>query len=142
MCSVCFPTDKPSAPENLQVSAMTENSISLRWSEPSDNGGCLISQYVIEKREGNKRTWQRDGAVSDTEFTSIALTAGQSYSFQVAAENEVGVGPFVELPKSVIPKSQFGKGFCCLSIILSVFSSYVMFLSTASYTYVVLYNIS
>jgi len=91
------------------VSSITENSVSLRWSEPSDNGGCLITQYVVEKREGNKRTWQREGVTSDSEYTSIALTAGQSYSYQVAAENEVGVGPFAELPKSVIPKSQFGE---------------------------------
>jgi titin len=101
--------DKPTAPENLAVSSTTENTVSLRWSEPSDNGGCLITQYVIEKREGNKRTWQREGTTSDSEYTAIALTAGQSYGFQVAAENEVGVGPFVELPKSVIPKSQFGE---------------------------------
>jgi titin len=105
---VFFP-DKPSAPENFTVASMTENTVSLRWSEPSDNGGCLITQYVVERREGNKRTWQRDSTTTDVEHTAIALTAGQSYSFQVAAENEVGTGPFVELPKTVIPKSQFGE---------------------------------
>lgn len=33
----------------------------------------------------------------------------QSYLFRVAAENEVGVGEFVELSNSITPKSQHGK---------------------------------
>ena len=36
------------------------------------------------------------------------LQEGQAYLFRVAAENEVGVGEFVELPDPVTPKSQHG----------------------------------
>jgi len=86
---------------------MTENTLKLKWAEPSDNGGCLIKQYVVEKREASKRAWQREGVATDTEYQVIALTTGTPYLFQVAAENEVGVGPFVELSKPVSPRSQF-----------------------------------
>jgi len=99
--------DKPSAPENFAVAATTDNTVELKWAEPDDNGGCIITGYVVERREASKRTWQRDGACTDLEFKAIALNAGQAYSFQVAAENEVGVGPFVELSKPATPKSQF-----------------------------------
>jgi len=102
-------SDKPSAPENLSVIDMTENTVKLRWAEPSDNGGCIIKQYVVEKREASKRTWQREGVATDVEYQVIALNPGTSYLFQVAAENEVGVGPFVELSKAVAPRSQFGE---------------------------------
>ena len=78
--------DKPSAPENLSVSEMTENTVKLRWAEPSDNGGCIIKQYVIEKREASKRAWQREGVATDTEYQVIALntstartTAGRGF---------------------------------------------------------------
>ena len=42
------------------------------------------------------------------EFTVTRLMEGDSYNFRVAAENEVRVGEFAELPKSVVPKSQHG----------------------------------
>lgn len=110
--------DKPSAPENLSVIDMTENTVKLRWAEPSDNGGCLIKQYVIEKREASKRAWQREGVATDTEYQVIALSAGTPYLFQVAAENEVGVGPFVELSKPVSPRSQFGESVVVTTVVI------------------------
>jgi len=94
---------------------MSENTVRLKWAEPSDNGGCLIKQYVIEKKEAGKRAWQREGVASDTEYEIIALNTGTQYLFQVAAENDVGVGPFVELAKAVAPRSQFGE---CLGRLL------------------------
>ena len=49
-----FQSDKPSAPENFSVAGTTENTVSLKWQEPDDNGGCLIKQYVVEKTRGNE----------------------------------------------------------------------------------------
>ena len=109
ICIFSLFSDKPSAPENLRVTGFTENTVSLKWEEPKDDGGCLISQYVVEHREGLKRAWTRDGTCTEEEYTAIALTEGGKYIFHVAAENEVGVGEFVELKKAVIPKSQHGE---------------------------------
>ena len=71
------------------MKSFTENSITLNWDQPEDDGGCLITQYIVEHREGTKRSWQRDGTCKEEEYTSIALTEGQNYTFHVAAENEV-----------------------------------------------------
>ena len=99
--------DKPGPVENLKVTGITENSVGLRWEDPEDDGGCMITEYIVERREQMKRSWDREGTTEETEYNAIALTEGNSYNFRVAAVNEVGTGPFTELPKAVIPKSQF-----------------------------------
>lgn len=97
------------------MKSFTENTVTLTWDDPDDDGGCLITGYVIENREAIKRTWQRDGTTSENTHTAIALIEGTAYVFRVAAENEVGLGEFTELTKSVSPKSQFGKCSLMLS---------------------------
>ncbi len=47
-------------------------------------------------------------SLKEEEFTVSGLREGQPYQFRVAAENEVGVGEFAELP-NVVPKSQHGQ---------------------------------
>ena len=88
---------------------MTEDTVSLSWEDPKDDGGCLVTQFVLESREGGKRVWQSVDTTGNMEYTVTNLKEGTTYSFQVAAENEVGVGSFVELKKSVAPKSQHGE---------------------------------
>lgn len=88
--------------------------MALKWNAPDDDGGCLITGYIIENRESSKRSWQRDGTTSDITYESIALTEGATYVFRVAAENEIGLGEFVELSKSVQPKSQYGNYPVCV----------------------------
>ena len=106
-----FVVDVPSEPRNLSVATVSEKSIGLRWDEPESDGGCDLTQYVVEMREGNRRTWQRAGVSSladDRKYTALALTAGQQYAFRVAAENRVGVGEWAEMSQSVTAKSAHG----------------------------------
>lgn len=62
----------------------------------------------MEKREISKRTWTKVADVEDVEYNVEDLIEGTTYQFRVAAENDVGISEFVELPKPVTPKSQKG----------------------------------
>jgi len=93
------------------MTSSTETTVILGWNPPAYDGGSPIKRYVIERREPNKRTWSSIGATTSSEtleFTVENLTAGQAYSFRVAAENGCGVGEFAEMQQPVVPKSQFG----------------------------------
>jgi len=46
-------------------------------------------------------------STSEQNASLTGLTEGTTYMVRVAAENEVGVGEFAELSKSVVPKSQY-----------------------------------
>ena len=108
-------TDKPSAPQNLSVTEVTSESCVFHWETPADNGGCEIKQYVIEKREANRRSWNKVGTVVTLEMTITKLVKNTTYVFRVAAENEVGVGEFAELPEPVTAKETFSES--CLSLL-------------------------
>lgn len=103
-----FP-DKPGKVQNLAVKSTTENSVALEWEDPEDDGGCLITQYIVEKRAASKRNWESVGKFEEMECEITRLTEGKNYSFRVAAVNQIGAGEFSELSKSVQAKIQAGK---------------------------------
>lgn len=53
-----------------------------------------------------KRSWSAVDVTPDMDYTVTGLSEGVTYSIQVAAHNEIGVGAFAELKKPVVPKSQ------------------------------------
>lgn len=101
--------DKPQAPRNLTIQSVTEDSVSLEWQPPAEDGGSLIKGYTIEKREASRRSWHKVGITRDTRFTVKPLVEGQSYYFQVRAENEFGFGEAVEVSQPATPASSIGK---------------------------------
>ena len=107
-----FCLDKPGQSEFLKPDSITDTEITLKWSEPQDDGGCDILGYHVEIREASRRTWQRCGHVAatcDRQFTAKSLRKNERYLMRVAAENEVGVGEFAELSETVLTKGKIGQ---------------------------------
>ena len=71
MFLTCFfsSTDKPGPPESFRPTEITENAVTLKWAEPNNTGGCDITNYHLEQKNGGARVrWQkvRDYEVSTT----------------------------------------------------------------------------
>ena len=105
--SVVDGVDKPSAPRDVHVTSAVDSSVSLSWSAPRDDGGSALTQYVVEKREALRMSWQPAAAVpaASTSATVTGLDPGVMYVFRVSAVNSVGTGPPEELSKAVAAKS-------------------------------------
>lgn len=43
----------------LKCFDVTSDTITLSWDAPEDDGGCAITNYVIEKRESSRRSWTK-----------------------------------------------------------------------------------
>ena len=107
---MCF-SDKPSAPQNLRVTAVNKDSVWLAWDEPDQDGGAPIKRYMVQKAD------VKSGIVSDAGDTSadttqlkvIKLLEGTDYMFRVAAENEIGEGKQASLAEPVTTCLPFGK---------------------------------
>ena len=103
---------------------LTSDSCKLIWRFPDDDGGSPISNYVIEKREADRKAWTAVSA-NIGGHTAIAhgLTIGKAYFFRVAAENAIGVGPFVGTASEIIIQDPISKGDEGLTLYLHTKSS-------------------
>lgn len=88
--------DAPDAPARPEVSSVQADSAVLSWREPNDNGAS-ITTYHVRGSNGFSQTCTATTCRLDN------LTPGQKYTFQVAAENEKGTGPFSQSSLAVEP---------------------------------------
>ena len=82
----------PSAPTNLAVSAITNNSVTCAWSAGATSPGGTT--FSVQYRISGASTWTT--AVSNTSSTSASvtgLTANTAYQVQVIPSDSAGVGP-------------------------------------------------
>ncbi|KAL7882191.1 hypothetical protein AOLI_G00090400, partial [Acnodon oligacanthus] len=94
--------DTPGAPQNLKISKVTKESVSLEWDPPLNDGGTKIKNYVVEKREATRKAYATVNAICHkTEWTVDQLQEGCNYYFRVLAENEYGIGLPIETGESV-----------------------------------------
>lgn len=68
--------------------------IGLAWNPPTDDGGSKITNYVVEKREDNRKSWVHvSNDPKDCAFVVTRLTENHEYEFRIMAQNKFGVGP-------------------------------------------------
>lgn len=111
----------PTAPLNLtttQGNGIGNGEVSLVWSAPQNNGGTSILSYIVEFSLDSGSTWTRlpvgnytlNRALSNSTHCSIlGLSSLNTYKFRVAAQNNVGIGPFSQNSSSVTPASSAPK---------------------------------
>jgi len=106
----CVLLGKPSAPENLCVTDVHKDSVTLKWDAPETDGGMPVKTYNVEKRDAMKTTWLSAGRVDGDTFTFKVshLIEGNDYYFRVTAENKIGAGEPAELSKAVTAKLPYG----------------------------------
>jgi len=105
-------TEVPSSPRNVTVVECGKDFVNLSWQCPATDGGSPVILYIIEKRDvtgaaagaGGGGTWVECATVEANELSVRVrdLLQGNSYLFQVSAENRVGAGPPTALQQPVV----------------------------------------
>ncbi|KAF3843782.1 hypothetical protein F7725_002631 [Dissostichus mawsoni] len=91
----------PSSPQELEITNITRDSMTVCWNRPESNGGSEIVGYIVEKRDRAGVRWTKCNKrrVTDLRFRVTGLTEDHEYEFMVSAENAAGVGkPSPPLP--------------------------------------------
>ncbi|XP_023314705.1 twitchin isoform X11 [Trichogramma pretiosum] len=87
------PPGPPGAPRGVETS---EDSITINWTKPRNDGGSPITGYIVERRLFNDEKWIKatQAIVTDTTYRCAGLIENYEYEFRVAAVNAAGQGPF------------------------------------------------
>ncbi|KAJ8337401.1 hypothetical protein SKAU_G00386210 [Synaphobranchus kaupii] len=93
----------PDPPEDPEVVSKSEQSVTLSWYTPLNDGGSPILGYRVEMRLADSALWLpcHTEPVRSTEFVVDNLIPGTGYSFRMAALNQAGIGEPVQLPDTV-----------------------------------------
>lgn len=106
--SLCL--DKPGPPDGeIQFKKVTADNITIMWSPPADEGGAMVTHYIVEKRETSRVMWSMvSEKLVDCIVNVPRLIQGNEYIFRVRGVNKYGVGDPLE-SEPVIAKNAFGK---------------------------------
>lgn len=110
--SSCLLLAVPERPEDLIVTAVTKDSISVAWRPPKYDGGAEVTEYVLESRMIGRDNFTRVGGedkLTDRKFTLTGLKDGSSHEFRVLAVNQVGQGKPSFCTKPIQCKDELGE---------------------------------
>ncbi len=94
---VCATTESvPGPPASLEAVAVGDDTVTLTWNAPAEDGGSAITGYRIDytKDGGGQQTEVSDSATTTREYEHASLDAGTDYCYRVAAINDNGTGLF------------------------------------------------
>ncbi|KRF85408.1 twitchin isoform X27 [Drosophila virilis] len=89
------PFDEPNKPGTPEVIDYDNQSISLKWTPPKNDGGAPIQKYIIEKKDKNKPDWEKALEIpgDQLEAAVAGLQEYGEYQFRVIAVNKAGPSP-------------------------------------------------
>ncbi len=88
------PVTRPSAPRGLRADASRgRGQVRLAWKVPAATGGARVTDYVVQRRVGNRWRTVPDGRGARLTATVRKLPAGRT-TLRVAAVNRAGQGPW------------------------------------------------
>ena len=96
----------PDAPTGVAGNS-GDQSVSLHWSAPANNGGAAITSYRITPYIGSSAQTPVSTGSAATSYTVTGLTNGTAYTFTVAATNSVGTGAASAASAAVTPNPRY-----------------------------------
>lgn len=107
---MCYPA-VPDRPEDLEVTAVHRDYISLTWKPPVSDGGSEVTKYILEARMIGKDKFTRltKEKLMERRYTYDGLRDGDTYEFRVSAVNEIGPSKPSFCTKPITCKDELGE---------------------------------
>uniref|UniRef100_A0A0N5D1Z0 non-specific serine/threonine protein kinase n=1 Tax=Thelazia callipaeda TaxID=103827 RepID=A0A0N5D1Z0_THECL len=82
--------DRPDPPRFPIVENILDEAAILSWKTPELDGGAMITNYIVEKREAVVGQWEKCAKSRYTYLTIEGLKPKHTYEFRISAENKYG----------------------------------------------------
>ncbi|OZC09937.1 hypothetical protein X798_03043 [Onchocerca flexuosa] len=82
--------DRPDPPRFPIVENVLDEAAVLSWKTPELDGGAMITNYIIERREATGGQWEQCAKSRYTYLTIEGLKPKHTYEFRIIAENKYG----------------------------------------------------
>lgn len=94
--------DCPEPPRFPIVENVLDEAVILSWKPPNLDGGSMVTQYIVEKRNVGGGVWEPCAKTRFTYLTVEGCRPKASYEFRISAENKHGVSPPCEPTAPVV----------------------------------------
>ncbi len=96
-----YSIDVPGAPRDPHIESVSDESVTLSWTAPEDDGGSYITNYLIEKLDPDTGKWIKAATSRSPRCTVENLLPNKPYQFRIIAQNIHGSGQPSEPTKTV-----------------------------------------
>ncbi|XP_044076743.1 immunoglobulin-like and fibronectin type III domain-containing protein 1 [Siniperca chuatsi] len=87
---------RPQGPVDIMESAVT--SVEFKWKPPKDNGGCPVTNYIIERQQVGRNKWSNLGEIpgSNPSYKDSDVDPGRRYCYRIRAKNAEGISDYLQ----------------------------------------------
>lgn len=73
-------------------------SIEFKWKPPKDNGGCPVTNYIIERQQLGRNKWTNLGEIPaiNPSYKDSDVDPGRRYSYRIRAKNTEGISEYLQ----------------------------------------------
>ncbi|KAF7711539.1 hypothetical protein HF521_000550 [Silurus meridionalis] len=89
---------KPTPPQGpIDVIESSLSAIEFKWRPPKDDGGCPVTNYILERQQVGRNSWIKIGEIpGQPVYRDTNIDRGKKYCYRIRAKNSEGISDVIE----------------------------------------------
>lgn len=81
----------------MEIIESSSTCIDFKWRVPKDNGGCPITNYILERQQIGRNSWKKLGKIGpEPKYRDTDVDHGRKYCYHIRAESDYDVSEMME----------------------------------------------